>query len=38
MRGGKRVISQKMFYPGYVLVEMETDEKGEPSDRRLASW
>jgi len=32
VRGGKRVISQKMFYPGYVLVEMETTEKGGPSD------
>ena len=36
VRGGKRVISQKMFYPGYVLVEMETTEKGSPSDRSLA--
>ena len=36
VRGGKRVISQKMFYPGYVLVEMETTEKGGPSDRSLA--
>src|SRR3989442_4279652 len=33
VRGGKRVTSQKMFYPGYVLVEMETTEKGGPSDR-----
>lgn len=32
VRGGKRVTSQKMFYPGYVLVEMETAEKGGPSD------
>jgi transcriptional antiterminator NusG len=32
VRGGKRVTSQKMFYPGYVLVEMETTEKGGPSD------
>ena len=32
VRGGKRVFSQKMFYPGYVLVEMEADEKGKPSD------
>ena len=32
VRGGKRVVSQKMFYPGYVLVEMEADEKGKPSD------
>ena len=36
VRGGKRVISQKMFYPGYVLVEMEADEKGKPSDRGMA--
>src|SRR4029079_2772627 len=33
VRGGKRVVSQKMFYPGYVLVEMDDDEKGKPSDR-----
>src|SRR5204863_6894933 len=33
MPGGKRVVSQKMFYHGYVLVEMETTEKGGPSDR-----
>ena len=33
VRGGKRVISQKMFYPGYVLVEMETADKGGPSDQ-----
>jgi len=33
VRGGKRVVSQKMFYPGYVLVEMDADEKGKPSDR-----
>ena len=33
VRGGKRVLSQKMFYPGYVLVEMETTEKGGPSDQ-----
>ena len=32
VRGGKRVVSQKMFYPGYVLVEMETTDKGGPSD------
>jgi len=33
VRGGKRVVSQKMFYPGYVLVEMDADEKGKPSDQ-----
>ena len=33
VRGGKRVTSQKMFYPGYVLVEMQTTDKGGPSDR-----
>lgn len=32
VKGGKRVISQKMFYPGYVLVEMEVAERGGPSD------
>src|SRR6185369_2177823 len=33
VRGGKRVVSQKMFYPGYDLVEMEADEKGKQSDK-----
>ena len=32
VKGGKRVVSQKMFYPGYVLVEMETAGQGGPSD------
>ena len=32
VKGGKRVISQKMFYPGYVMVEMETTDNGGPSD------
>jgi transcriptional antiterminator NusG len=32
MRGNKRIESSRMFYPGYVLVEMETTEKGGPSD------
>ena len=32
VKGGKRVVSQKMFYPGYVLVEMSTTERGGPSD------
>ncbi len=32
VKGGKRVISQKMFFPGYVLVEMKTSERGGPSD------
>ena len=32
VKGGKRVTSQKMFYPGYVMVEMETTERGGPSD------
>jgi len=26
MKGGKKVTSERMFYPGYVLVEMEMDE------------
>jgi transcriptional antiterminator NusG len=32
VKGGKRVVSQKMFYPGYVLVEMEAGDRGGPSD------
>src|SRR5262245_66588908 len=28
MRGNKRIESSRMFYPGYVLVEIECDEKG----------
>jgi transcriptional antiterminator NusG len=32
VKGGKRVISQKMFYPGYVLVEMRISDAGGPSD------
>lgn len=32
VKGGKRVISQKMFYPGYVLVEMQKTDRGGPSD------
>jgi transcriptional antiterminator NusG len=32
VKGGKRVVSQKMFYPGYILVEMATVESGGPSD------
>jgi transcription termination/antitermination protein NusG len=26
VRGGKKVVSNRMFYPGYVLVEMEMDD------------
>jgi len=26
VRGGKKVTSTRMFYPGYVLVEMEMDD------------
>lgn len=32
VKDGKRVTSQKMFFPGYVLVEMATTERGGPSD------
>ena len=32
MRGNKRIESSRMFYPGYVLVEMECDEKGKIPD------
>jgi transcriptional antiterminator NusG len=27
VRGGKKVVSPRMFYPGYVLVEMEMDDE-----------
>jgi len=33
MRGSKRVESTRMFFPGYVLVEIEANEKGEISDK-----
>ncbi|MBX3276798.1 MAG: transcription termination/antitermination protein NusG [Acidobacteria bacterium] len=33
MRGSKRVESTRMFFPGYVLVEIECTEKGDISDR-----
>ena len=33
MRGNKRVETSRMFFPGYVLVEMETDDTGEISER-----
>lgn len=32
MRGSKRIESQRMFYPGYVLVEIECDEKARVPD------
>src|SRR5581483_1538317 len=32
MRGSKRVESTRMFFPGYVLVQIECNEKGEISD------
>jgi transcriptional antiterminator NusG len=32
MRGSKRIESSRMFYPGYVLVEIECDEKGRIPD------
>ncbi len=32
MRGNKRIETQRMFYPGYVLVEIECDEKGKIPD------
>ena len=33
MRGSKRVETSRMFFPGYVLVEIETDEKGEVGEK-----
>jgi transcriptional antiterminator NusG len=32
MRGNKEYVSERMFYPGYVLVEIECDEKGKIPD------
>lgn len=32
MRGNKRIETQRMFYPGYVLVEIECDDKGRIPD------
>ena len=32
MRGNKEYVSERMFYPGYVLVEIECDDKGKIPD------
>lgn len=32
MRGSKRIESSRMFYPGYVLVEIECDDRGRIPD------
>ena len=32
MRGNKEYVSERMFYPGYVLVEIECNEKGHIPD------
>src|SRR5207245_9054442 len=32
MRGNKRVESSRMFYPGYVLVEIDCDERSHTPD------
>ena len=32
MRGNKEHVSERMFYPGYVLVEIDCDEKGKIPD------
>lgn len=32
MRGNKEYVSERMFYPGYVLVEIECDERGRIPD------
>jgi len=32
MRGNKEYVSERMFYPGYVLVEIDCDEKGKIPD------
>jgi transcriptional antiterminator NusG len=31
-RGNKELVSERMFYPGYVLIEIECDEKGKIPD------
>src|SRR5436305_5912546 len=37
MRGSKRVESSRMFYPGYVLIQIDCDERGNiPDDVFLA--
>ncbi len=33
MRGSKRIESTRMFYPGYVLVQIECDERGHIPDK-----
>jgi len=33
MRGSKRVETSRMFFPGYVLVEIETDDKGDVTEK-----
>ncbi|GBC83419.1 Transcription termination/antitermination protein NusG [bacterium HR10] len=33
LRGGRRVESEKMIFPGYVLVQIETNERGEISEK-----
>jgi transcriptional antiterminator NusG len=33
VRGNKRVESKRLIFPGYVLVEIECDDKGEMSDK-----
>ena len=32
MRGNKRIESARMFYPGYVLVQIDCDERGHIPD------
>src|SRR5207244_10750007 len=32
MRGNKRVESSRMFYPGYVLIQIDCDERGHIPD------
>ena len=32
MRGNKRIESSRMFYPGYVLVQIECDDRGHIPD------
>lgn len=33
IRGGKKTVREKKIYPGYIMVEMETSEKGDVDER-----
>jgi transcriptional antiterminator NusG len=33
IRGGKKTVRERKIYPGYIMVEMETNEKGDVDDQ-----